>query len=286
LTGESQTLEKAAGDILSAASMIRRGEATGIVIRTGASTEYGRTIRLVRIAQPRLHMEEVVAKLVRRLLGIVGGLLGATLLISVLRGFPLLEMLPLMLVLLLGAIPVALPVMFTVSMAVGARALARKNVLVTRLSAIEDAATMDVLCVDKTGTLTLNELVVSHVEAQPLFSEEDVLLYGALASQQANQDPLDRAFFAEIERRGLPLSSYVQESFVPFNPDSRSTEAEIRDGDKTVRVRKGAVSVIVDECGLSPEALRILDGRIDGFSSLGYKTLAVSILAEAKPALV
>ncbi|HYA48445.1 MAG TPA: HAD-IC family P-type ATPase, partial [Burkholderiales bacterium] len=163
LTGESLAVEKGVGDLVYSGSVITRGEATGIVLRTGTGTKFGRTVELIQVARPKLHMEEVVTKLVRRLLVIIGGLLALTVAVSIVRDMAILEILPLMLILLLSAIPVALPVMYTVSMAVGARELAKRSVLVTRLSATEDAATMDVLCVDKTGTLTLNELSISQV---------------------------------------------------------------------------------------------------------------------------
>src|SRR5208282_1436333 len=123
-----------------------------------------------------------------------GVLLAVVIVLSVVRGASLLAMLPLVLVLLMSAVPVALPVMFTISMAVGSRELAKRGVLVTRLSAAEDAATMDVLCVDKTGTITMNQLAVTGVVPQGQATEADVLFAGALASQEANQDPIDRAF--------------------------------------------------------------------------------------------
>jgi H+-transporting ATPase len=283
LTGESLPLEKKTGDLLYAGSVLQRGEATGIVIQTGVSTNYGKTTQLVQIARPKLHMEEVVAKLVKWLLMIIGGLLSLTLGISIIRGFPLLEILPLMLVLLLSAIPVALPVMFTVSMAVGARELARNNVLITRLSATEDAATMDVLCVDKTGTLTLNELSITHIIPLGPFSEKDVILYGALASQEANQDPLDLAFIKLAREKDILISSYIQDSFVPFNPLLRKTEALIRHDQKTFRVMKGAVSVIARDCGLESQELKDLEARLEDFSKKGYKTLAVALIEDSKP---
>lgn len=206
-----------------------------------------------------------------------------TLGISIIRGFPLLEILPLMLVLLLSAIPVALPVMFTVSMAVGARELARKNVLITRLSATEDAATMDILCVDKTGTLTLNELSISQIIPLEPFSDKDVILYGALASQEANQDPLDLAFIKLAKEKDLLSSSYIQDSYVPFDPLLRKTEALIRHDHKAFRVMKGAVSVIAQDCGLESQELKDLEARIEGYSKKGYKTLAVALIEDSKP---
>ena len=141
-----------------------------------------------------------MAKVVRWLFVIVGALLGVVVVLSLIRGAPLIEMVPLMLVLLMSAVPVALPVMFTVSMAVGSGELAKRGVLVTRLSAAEDAATMDVLCVDKTGTITMNQLAVTGVIPLEHATESDVLFAGALASQEANQDPIDLAFLGRGER--------------------------------------------------------------------------------------
>ena len=286
LTGESMISDKKAGDPLYAGSVVRRGEATGVVLRTGAETSYGKTTQLVQIARPKLHMEEVVARLVRWLLLIIGGLLSLTLGVSALRGFPLLEILPLMLVLLLSAIPVALPVMFTVSLALGARELARDNVLVTRLSATEDAATMDVLCVDKTGTLTLNEMSVSRVVPLGSFTEDDVILIGALASQEANQDPLDLAFIRLARERGLGGAAYVQESFVPFDPGTRKTEARIRHGQESFRVMKGALAAIAGECGFGQEDLAALEARLVDDSRAGAKTLAVARQDAGGPVIV
>jgi H+-transporting ATPase len=286
LTGESMTVDKKPEDRLYAGSVIKRGEATGVVIGTGAATNYGKTTQLVQLARPKLHMEEVVARLVKRLLLIIGGLLVLTMGVSVLRGYPFLEILPLMLVLLLSAIPVALPVMFTVSLALGARELAKDNVLVTRLSATEDAATMDVLCVDKTGTLTLNELSVSRIFPLGAFSEEDVILFGALASREANQDPLDLAFIRLARERGLGGVPYIQESFVPFDPETRKTEARIRREHESFRVLKGAVAVIVGECGLGTEELAALEARLEDFSKAGSKTLAVARQNDGRPEMV
>ena len=203
LTGESKDADKAPGDVLSSGSVVRRGEGNGVVMLTGAKTYFGRTTELVQQARPKLHIEAVVAKVVRWLFVIVGALLGVVIVLSLIRGAPLLEMVPLMLVLLMSAVPVALPVMFTVSMAVGSKELAKRGVLVTRLSAAEDAATMDVLCVDKTGTITMNQLAVTGVIPLERATEADVLFAGALASQEANQDPIDLAFLAAAKERHI-----------------------------------------------------------------------------------
>ena len=276
LTGESIEVVKKSSDILFSGSIVRRGEANGVVILTGVKTFFGRTTQLVQLARPHLHIEDVISKVVKWLLVIVLVSLSLALVFSVLKGMNLLEILPLMLVLLLSAIPVALPVMFTVSMAVGSMELARKGVLVTRLSASEDAAIMDVVCVDKTGTITMNKLSLRNVIPSNGSSEEDVILYGALASQEANQDPLDLAFIEAAKQRNLAIDSFVQESFAPFDPSTRRTEALVRRGDHSFRVVKGAVRVVAQSCGLDDIAITDLESNMAEFAKKGYRTLAVA----------
>jgi len=275
LTGESMEVDKGNDDVLYSGSVVRRGEANGIVILTGIRTYFGRTTQLVQIAHPKLHVEEVVSKIVRLLLAIVIALLTLAFAFSALRGVNLLEILPLMLVLLLSAIPVALPVMFTVSMAVGSMELAKKGVLVTRLSASEDAATMDIVCADKTGTITMNRLAVAGVIPLNGFEEQEVLLYGALASNEANQDPIDLAFIAAAKQRALVEDSFVQEKFVPFDAKTRRTEALVKKRGERFRVMKGAVNVVAQSCGLDNKAISELESRMDEFAK-GYRTLAVA----------
>jgi magnesium-transporting ATPase (P-type) len=220
----------------------------------------------------------VVAKVVRWLFVIVGALLGAVTAISLVRGAPLLEVLPLMLVLLMSAVPVALPVMFTVSMAVGSRELARRGVLVTRLSAAEDAATMDTLCVDKTGTITLNRLAVMDVIPLPSATEADVLAAGSLASQEADQDPIDMAIIAAArERRAQQdVTSAVPVSFIPFDAKRRRTEAVVDLVGRRLRVMKGAVRAVAEVCGVAPAAIEALEAQVGELAAKGYRVLAVA----------
>ncbi len=278
LTGESRDAEKAPGDVLSSGSIVRRGEGNGVVMLTGAKTYFGRTTELVQQARPKLHIEAVVAKVVRWLFVIVGALLGVVVVLSLVRGAPLIEMVPLMLVLLMSAVPVALPVMFTVSMAVGSKELAKRGVLVTRLSAAEDAATMDVLCVDKTGTITMNQLAVTGVIPLEHATESDVLFAGALASQEANQDPIDLAFLAAAKEKhifdGVPVVTPI--SFAPFDAKSRRTEAVVEQNRQRLRVMKGAVRTIAQACGLKSAAIEALEGRVAEAALKGYRTLAVA----------
>jgi H+-transporting ATPase len=277
LTGESAIIEKKTGDMLYSGSIIKRGESTGIVVLTGTRTYFGRTAQLVQIAKPKMHIETVISNVVRWLLIIVLALIALALVFSVLEAKNLFDLLPIILVLLLSAIPVALPAMFTVSMAVGSMELAKKGVLVTRLSASEDAATMDVLCVDKTGTITMNQLSVAKRIPLNEFSEKDVILYGALASQEANQDPIDLAFITKAKEQNLFTKSYAQKNFTPFDPATRRTEATIKDEQgNEFKVMKGAVHAVVHACGYDEKTALDLEEQVEEFAAKGYRTLAVA----------
>ncbi len=285
LTGESKDADKKPGDVLSSGSVVRRGEGNGVVMLTGAKTYFGRTTELVQEARPKLHIEAVVSKVVRWLFVIVGALLGGVVILSVIRHASLIEMIPLLLVLLMSAVPVALPVMFTVSLAVGSKELAKLGVLVTRLSAAEDAATMDVLCVDKTGTITMNQLTVTGVIPQGGASEADLLFAGALASQEANQDPIDLAFLAAAREQNVfdNLPKVTPVSFEPFDAKNRRTEAVIEQNGQRFRVMKGAVRTIAEACGLQPPAIEALEARVNESAAKGYRTLAVARGSETGP---
>ena len=283
LTGESMDVDKAPGDILSSGSIVRRGEGNGVVMLTGSRTYFGRTTELVQNAKPKLHIEAVVTNVVRWLFVIVGALLGVVIVMSLIRGLPLLEVVPLLLVLLMSAVPVALPVMFTVSMAVGSRELAKRGVLVTRLSAAEDAATMDVLCADKTGTITMNRLAVTGVIPLGKATEADVLFAGALASREANQDPIDLAFLSAAKERnlfdGLPTVTPV--SFSPFDAQSRRTEAVVEQGGQRLKVMKGAIRTIASVCGYESGAIDELESKVKDEAAKGFRSLAVAKGTEA-----
>jgi H+-transporting ATPase len=278
LTGESKDADKAPSEVLSSGSVVRRGEGNGVVILTGAKTYFGRTTQLVQEAHPKLHIEAVVAKVVRWLFVIVGALLGVVIALSLIRHVALLEMVPLMLVLLMSAVPVALPVMFTVSMAVGAKELAKRGVLVTRLSATEDAATMDVLCVDKTGTITMNQLTVTGVTPLDHATESEVLFAAALASQEANQDPIDLAFLATAKERHIfdNSAAVTPVSFAPFDATNRRTEAVVEQNGQRLRVMKGAVRTVAAACGLQSNEIDALEAQVSVSALKGYRTLAVA----------
>ena len=191
-------------------------------------------------------------------------------------GFELAVLLPLAGVLLIASVPVAMPTMFTINMALGSAVLAKQGVLVTRLSASEDAATMDVLCADKTGTITMNKLFVE--ERVPLngSSQNDVLLFGALASKEANQDPIDIAFLTAAAEAQITLDAYAQTEFVPFDPKTRMTEATIeKDGEKFF-VGKGSFDTICAACNVSEENVKVMLKLAEALSEKGLRVIAVA----------
>ena len=283
LTGELVEQTKSADDTLFSGSTVRQGEAMAVVIETGARTYFGKTTLLVESAHPKLHIEEVITRVVKWLFLIVGILVTITIAVSLLSGGKLIEILPLSLVLLMSAVPVALPVMFTVSMAVGSVELARRGALVTRLSAAEDAATMDVVCADKTGTLTMNNLVLASVQPQPGFVANDVIRDGALASNEANQDTIDLAFLRAARDGKLLADAFSAISFVPFSAKTRRTEAVVETGGRRVRVMKGALRTVAEAAGLDASQIAALEARADEEAKKGFRVLAVAREESALP---
>ena len=283
LTGESKDVDKAPCGVLSSGSVARRGEGNAVVILTGANTYFGRTTELVQCARPKLHVEAAVAKVVRWLFLFVGALLAAVSILSLLRGAALLEMVSLMPVLLMSAVPVALPVMITFSMAFGSKELARRGALVTRPSAAEGAATMDVLCVDKTGTITMNELAVTGVIPLERATEADVLHAGALASQEANLKTAGaQAGDAAVDLLAGPdgfAEVYPEDKYIVVRhlqapgqvtgmtgdgvndaPALRQAEAGI-DVSSATDVAKSAASVVLTEVGMNNILALVAQGR-------------------------
>jgi plasma-membrane proton-efflux P-type ATPase len=276
LTGESRELSRSTTEALYSGSIVRQGEASAVVTAIGTRTFFGRTTELVEQAAPKLHIEEVISRIVKWLLLIVGIMVTTTVVASIASGLQLIEILPLSLVLLMSAIPVALPVMLTVSMAVGSIELAKRGVLVSRLNAAEDAANMDILCADKTGTLTLNRLSVTGAIAEFPFTEQDVIRDGARASNEANHDSIDLAFLRAAKERGVSGGGETIVSFAPFSAATRRTEARlVRDG-RSVRVIKGALHTVADLVGAAPDVTARLEARAQAEAQKGFRILAVA----------
>jgi H+-transporting ATPase len=277
LTGETALIENKRGDLLFAGSVAKAGEATAVVKAIGAQTLFGKTAKLVMTASHKMHMEEVVAKVVRMLFVAVVSVLAVTTAIGLLNGQSFLSILPLILILLVSAVPVGLPAMFTISMARGSKELAEKGLLVTKLSATEDAATLITLCIDKTGTITKNELTLQETAGSGTFSKDDVLKYGAMASVKANEDAIDLAFITEAEKQLLFNTSYTQLKFIPFNALAKHTEAIVQSEGKRITVAKGAYNAIKSLCGLT---ICDQDKKVHDWAHKGYKTIAVAVAEE------
>ena len=254
LTGESAEITKPVGETAYSSSLVRRGECTGIVTAIGAKTNFGRTIELVQTGRPKLHIAEITSKLMRWLFLAVGSTVAIAVIMAITRGNGWAEILPLSLVLMMSAVPVALPVMFSVSTAVAAKQLSGKGVLVTRLSAAEDAATMSVLCVDKTGTLTQNRLSVAKLMPASGVTEEELLTSASLASDTSDADPIDNAILQAADARYLNTADWQRISFTPFSPQTRRTEAMFSRQRTKLTVSKGAVSAIAGWAGFDATA--------------------------------
>ncbi len=283
LTGESLLVSKKESDILFSGSVIKNGECNAVVTATSTNTFFGKTAQLVQTAKHKLHMEEVVASVVKILFLIVVIFVGITTLVSLMRGESFLSILPLLLILLVSAVPVALPAMFTVSMAKGAKQLADKGILVSRLSATEDAATLTTLCIDKTGTITQNKLTIKEIVPAENYKTEDVLLYGTLASVEANNDPIDLAFFQKTSEEKISVTLYKQISFTPFSAEIKRTEAVIQKDNIKFKVMKGTYNTIKGLCKLDNINL---DQIVKGWAEKGFRTIAVAAESNGKTQLV
>lgn len=280
LTGETALIENKPGDTVFAGSVAKGGEATAVVTATGTQTFFGKTAKLIMTASHKMHMEEVVAKVVRMLFIAVVSVLAITTAIGLISGQSFLTILPLILILLVSAVPVGLPAMFTISMARGSKELSENGLLVTKLSATEDAATLTTLCIDKTGTITKNELTLQETISAGTFSKDDVLSYGAMASVKANEDAIDLAFINEAEINLSINKSYSLIKFIPFNAAVKHTEAIVELEGKKMTVAKGAYTAIKNLCGL---AIYELDDKVNEWAHKGFKTIAVAVAEENEP---
>ncbi len=272
LTGESLPIDAGADADTYAGALVKRGEATAVVTATGARTKFGRTAELVRTAHVVSTQQKAVLKIVRNLAIFNGIVILAMSTYAYTHAMPWSEMVPLLLTFILAAIPVALPATFTLAAAVGARSLAKLGVLPTRLSAVDEAASIDVLCSDKTGTLTLNALSVTSVRPLPGFDEARVLGMAALASSEGGQDSVDAAIRSAASRKPAQnLPKLV--TFVPFDPARKTSEATATDAKGAAeRIIKGAFTAVVALAAPSPAAAAIADE----LEKQGFRVLAVA----------
>ncbi|NMG83316.1 MAG: plasma-membrane proton-efflux P-type ATPase [Methanosarcinales archaeon] len=277
LTGESLPVEKHAADVAYSGSIIKLGEATAVVYATGMNTYFGKTAKLVEVAKTESHFQKAVIKIGDYLIVLAILLVGLIFMVAMFRHESLVETLQFALVLTVAAIPVALPAVLSVTMAVGAAALAKKKVIVSKLAAIEEMAGMDVLCLDKTGTLTQNKLTLFEPVIFPGYCKEEVILLGALASREDDQDPIDITIINSAKALQTKTNKYSVTAFTPFDPVHKRTEASIRDAEgNAFRASKGAPQVILSLVENAQEIGDIVNQKVIELAEKGYRALGVA----------
>lgn len=276
LTGESLPVDKNASDIVYSGSIVSQGETNALVITTGMNTYFGKTAQLVEKAETRSFLQKTVIRIGDFLIILAMILVATIFIIALFRHESFFSTLEFALVLVVASIPVALPAVLSVTMAVGAIALAKKEAIVSKLVAIEEMAGVDVLCSDKTGTITKNELTLGEIKPFNKFKEEDVLLYGALASIKDSKDPIDVAILSKAKEKHENINKYKTVNFKPFNSVIKRSEATIEDSEgNEFNVAKGAIQVIfklTEDHSLKDQ----IDKIAISFAEKGYRTLGVA----------
>ena len=273
LTGESIPTEAERDKVAYAEAIVRRGEAIAEIIATGARTYFGRAAELVRTAHVESSEQQAVLGVVRNLTIVNFAIIVGIVAYAHAIAMSTTRIIPLVLTALLSAVPVALPATFTLAATLGAKTLALKGVLLTRLSALHEAAMIDVLCVDKTGTLTLNELAVSAVRGvSDGYSEGAVLALAALASSPDGRDPVDSVIRSMARQGGVPLPPKVVR-FTPFDPTVKLAEAVAQDASANeIRIVKGAPAAIAATAPINPRIF----AELQSLASAGYRVLTVA----------
>jgi len=276
LTGESLPVNKRTGDVAYSGSVAKQGEMVALITATGAETFFGKTAELVSEAKSVSHFQKAVLHIGDYLIYLSLGLAAILLLVQLFRGAPILTLVQFTLILVVAAIPVAMPAVLSVTMAIGARALARMKAIVTRLESIEEMAGMDILCSDKTGTLTQNKLRLGEVVRFDAPDAQTVIRAAALASKAEDRDAIDLAVLGGLADP-QELADFRQEKYVPFDPVGKRTEAWIADGrGRSFRVTKGAPQVVMEMCRLASENKTRAEQAVNDLAAKGYRTLGVA----------
>jgi len=272
LTGESLPVEVDAGKTAYTGSVVQRGEANGEVTATGVHTFYGKTAELVHTAKTVSHLETTILGIVRYLIALDILLVVGVLVYSMMNALPFSDSIPFALMLLVASVPVALPATFTLASALGAQELASHGVLVTRLTAIEEAAAMDVLCSDKTGTITKNQLTLSAVFSYAPHTEAEVLRLAAISSDESSQDPIDLAIITAARERGLANGHVERLKFIPFDPLNKRTEVMVRVDGREMRIIKGFPETVSALASGSPDPVK----DVNALADKGYRVIAIA----------
>ncbi len=276
LTGESLPVSKAMGEVVYSGAIARQGEMEALVIATGNNTFFGRTAKLVESAGAASHFQKAVLTIGNYLIYLSLALVAVLIAVQLFRHAPLLDLIQFALILTIASIPVAMPAVLSVTMAVGALALSKMKAIVSRLQSIEEMAGIDILCSDKTGTLTLNKLTPGEPKLFAANDNQELFLAGALASKAENNDAIDLAVIS-----GLPdiqiLEHYKQICFVPFDPVSKRTEADVIDTDgRRFKVTKGAPQIILQLAQVDAAMVEQVNASINAHAKRGFRTLGIA----------
>ena len=276
LTGESLPKTCKSGDAVFSGSIIRRGEIGALVYATGGKTYFGKTAELVETAVTVSHFQKAVLKIGNYLILLAVAMVAVIIAMGIYRGEPVLTVLQFALVLTVAAIPVAMPTVLSVTMAVGARLLAKKQAIVSKLVAIEELAGVDVLCADKTGTLTQNKLTLGEPFCLDKITADQVILAGALASRAENDDTIDLAVLGGLKDKQA-LKPFQVTHFQPFDPVHKRTEAAVKGPDgKVFKVTKGAPQVILALSANAGQVKPAVDKAVNDFAARGFRALGVA----------
>ena len=276
LTGESLPATRRLGEAVFSGSIIRQGEIGALVYATGANTYFGKTAQLVQEAHTVSHFQRAVLKIGNYLIILAAVLVTTIIAVAIFRGDPILTTLQFALVLTVAAIPVAMPTVLSVTMAAGARLLAKKGAIVTRLSAIEELAGVDILCSDKTGTLTQNKLTLGDPFSVNGIPADQVILNAALASRAEDKDAVDLAVLGGL-KNGQALKGYQVIHFQPFDPVHKRTEATVKDADgREFKVAKGAPQVILELSANAAQVKPAAEKAVNDFAARGFRSLGVA----------
>lgn len=282
LTGESLPVTREPGEAVFSGSILRQGEIDALVYSTGSNTYFGKTAQLVQEAHTVSHFQHAVLKIGNYLIILAAILVAVIVTVAIFRGDPVLKTIQFALVLTVAAIPVAMPTVLSVTMAVGARLLAKKETIVSKLVAIEELAGVDVLCADKTGTLTQNKLTLGDPYSVNEITPETIILNAALASREEDNDTIDRAVINGLKDKKL-LKGYEIIHFQPFDPVHKRTEALVKTQEgKTFKVTKGAPQIILQLSANSEEIKPAVDKAVHEFAAHGFRSLGVALAEDEK----